>query len=174
MTWALNPSRLRPRSSGRVGKCQETPADFSLAALISRIQSSGLSRVLTFPVWHFHWLRTHVSLGGLDHGPGPPVASLTIVGCLSSRGAGMRACVRAVLSFDGVAWPPARSANDNFLWSGCNGLASAPVALLLFAHGAGSVWGCVYFAAGVMMDRELRGWWQSRSCWHINVYLHRG
>lgn len=39
---------------------------------------------------------------------------------------------------------------------------------------AGSVWGCVYFAAEVMMDRELRGWWQSWSCWHINVYLHRG
>lgn len=73
-----------------------------------------------------------------------------------------------------AVWPPARRADDNFLRSGCNGLASAPVALLLFAHGAGWAWGCVYFAVKVMMGQELRGCRQAWSGWHINVYLHRG
>lgn len=34
--------------------------------------------------------------------------------------------------------------------------------------------GGVDFAAKALVDRELRGCWQARSGWHINVYLHRG
>jgi len=54
-------------------------------------------------------------------------------------------------------WPQARCNNDNFLWSGCNGLAPASASLALFAHATGSVCMCVFCSNDDNIPRTTRG-----------------
>lgn len=57
----------------------------------------------------------------------------------------------------GAVWPPARCTNDNFLRSGCNGLAPASAAPSLFVHDTGSAWVCVLCGNDDNIPRTARG-----------------
>ena len=65
-------------------------------------------------------------------------------------------CVCTVSSFDGAAWPPARCTNDNFLWSGCNGLAPASAAPPMFAYATRSDWVCVFCGDADNIPRSMQ------------------